>query len=155
MATGDPVLTALRNRQPAGLARRGFDIGIGATGGQTLWGPGKQGIHDALSPIEGVGFMEAATFAMARNNNADLATRGAAIALVDPVITAARTPELAGLYWLGYDVATGLFGDPALRGLGHTSIGPGAEKIRSSLGDDGARGFNAAVTLHLSRDYTH
>jgi hypothetical protein len=131
----------------------GFDIGIGAAEGQTLPGPGKQKIHDALNPRSQGAFATAVTFSLERNRNADLAARGAAIAEADPVVAAARTPGPNILFWLGFDIATGIFGDPALGALGNTATGPGSLKIRDSLSPAGQIGFNAAVTLHLSRNY--
>jgi hypothetical protein len=58
-------------------------------------------------------------------------------------------------YQLGFDIATGIFGDPALGALGNTLTGPGSLKIRDSLSAAGQRGFNAAVDLHLARHYSH
>src|ERR1044071_166331 len=48
----DPSALELRDEQPEGPARRGFNIGMAAAEGQTLPGPGKQRIHDSLSPAE-------------------------------------------------------------------------------------------------------
>ena len=47
----------------------------------------------------------------------------------------------AGLYCLGFDIATGVFGDSRLGALANTLLGPGTEKIRASLGRDGQDGF--------------
>ena len=129
---------------------------MAAAEGQTLPGPGKQRIHDSLSPAEQGGFNTAVSFSLERNRNADFAARGAAIAKVDPIVAAARSAgrrRLDVLYGLGFDIATGIFGDPALGALGNTAIGPGSLKIRDSLSAAGQRGFNASVTLHLSRNY--
>src|SRR5216683_1735234 len=62
LANADPLSAELRNRQPEGPARRGFDIGMAAAEGQTAPGPGKQKIHDALSPEEQQGFDTAVAF---------------------------------------------------------------------------------------------
>jgi hypothetical protein len=78
-----------------------------------------------------------------------LAAKGAAIAAVDPIVAKARTAEPDVLYWLGFDIATGFFGDPALGGEGRTSTGPGSLGIRDALSAPGQRGFNASVALHL------
>src|ERR1022692_4674475 len=40
MASNDPLVAALRDLEPAGPSRVGFDIGMAAVGEQTLWGPG-------------------------------------------------------------------------------------------------------------------
>ena len=84
---------------------------------------------------------------------ADLAAKGAAIAKVDPELAEARVVETDPLYQQGFDIATAIFGDPALDAQGNTAMGPGSEKIRDSLSPVGQRGFNASVKLHLSRNY--
>ena len=77
------------------------------------------------------------------------------IASADPAVAAARELRSSGLYWLGFDIATGIFGDPALGALGNTSIGPGAERIRATANEGGTNilratpeveaGFNASM----------
>ncbi len=126
---------------------------MAAAEGQTLPGPGKQKIHDSLPPAEQRGFNIAVSFSLEPNRNADLAARGAAIAKVDEKVAAARTAEADVFYWLGFDIATGIFGDPALGAKGNTVTGPGSLRIRDSLSAAGQRGFNASVKLHLSRNY--
>ena len=79
------------------------------------------------------------------------AATGAAIAEKDPHVATARTVEADAQYALGFDIATGIFGDPALGAKGNTATGPGSLKIRDSLSAAGQNGFNAAVKLHLSR----
>ncbi len=153
IANADPLSAALRNQQPEGSSRRGFDIGMAAAEGQTAPGPGKQRIHDSLSPDEQRGFDIAVAFSLERNRNVELAAKGAAIAAADETVAAARIIEPDVFYWLGFDIATGIFGDPALGANGNTSTGPGSLKIRDSLSAAGQRGFNAAVKLHLSRNY--
>ena len=152
VAGADPLATELRNQQPDD-ARRGFDIGMAAAEGHTAPGPGKQKIHDTLGRAEQRGFDAAVAFSIERNRNADLAANGALIAAQDPVVAEARTAESDVFYWLGFDIATGIFGDPALGANGNTATGPGSLKIRDSLSAAGQRGFNAAVKLHLSRNY--
>jgi len=153
VAAEDPLATELRNLQTEGPARLGFDIGMGAAEGQTAPGPGKQRIHDALSPAEQPGFVVALTFSLDRNRNVDMAATGAAIAQADDAVASARRAQPDPLYWLGFDIATGIFGDPALGALGNTATGPGSLKIRDGLSAAGQRGFNAAVAFHLSRQY--
>jgi hypothetical protein len=82
-----------------------------------------------------------------------LAARGAEIARRDPVVAQARVAENDVSYWQGFDIATGLFGDPALGAKGNTATGPGSLGIRDALTPAAQRGFNASVALHLSRDY--
>ncbi len=151
IANADPLAVELRNRAPEGPSRRGFDIGMAAWEGNTAPGPGKKAIHDSLSRAEQIGFRSAAAFSLDRNRNADLAATGAAIAAADPIVARTRTVETDVLYWLGFDIATGIFGDPALGALSNTATGPGSLGIRDALSLAGQRGFNAAVTLHLSR----
>jgi hypothetical protein len=156
IANEDPLAVELRNQQPEGPVRRGFDIGMAAAEGQTLPGPGKDRIRDSLSPAEQEGFTTAVSFSLERNRNAKLAATGAAIAKVDPIVAAARTAgrrRLDVLYGLGFDIATGIFGDPALGAQGNTATGPASLKIRDSLSAAGQRGFDASVKLHLSRKY--
>jgi len=153
LAEGDPLLSELRNRQPAGAFRRGFDIGTGVSAGQTQWGAGKQRILDSLKPDEQEGFRIAISFALDRNRNAALAAAGAAIASSDPTVAQVRTQDRDVRYWLGFDIASGLFGDPALGGAGHTATGAGSDAIRNALSPAAQRGFLASVQFHLSRKH--
>jgi len=151
LADGDELLSELRNRQPTGAFQRGFDIGTGASAGQTEWGPGKQRILDSLKPDEQEGFKIAVSFALDRNRNADLAAAGAAIAAADPAVAQARQQNPDVRYWLGFDIASGLYGDPALGGEGQTEWGPGKQRILDALSAPAQRGFNASVRFYLSR----
>jgi hypothetical protein len=153
VAMQDPLAAELRSREPEGPSRRGFDIGMAAAEGHTAPGPGKQRIHDLLSPAEQKGFEHAVAFSLERNRNVDLAARGAAIARVDQTVAALRTAETDVFYWLGFDIATGIFGDPALGARGDTRLSPDSQKIRDSLSAAAQRGFDASVKLHLSRRY--
>jgi hypothetical protein len=147
IAKADPLSAELRKREPEGPSQRGFDIGMAAAEGHTAPGPGKQRIHDSLSLAEQRGFERAVSFSLERNKNADFAARGARIAKLDPKVADARIAETDVFYWLGFDIATGIFGDPALGALGNTATGPGSLKIRDSLSPAGQRGFNASVKL--------
>jgi hypothetical protein len=153
IANSDPLSAELRNRARDDHSRRGFDIGMAAAEGQTQPGPGKQAIHDALCHYEQDGFETAVSFSLQRNRNAKLAATGAAIADQDPVVAEARTTDPDVFYWLGFDIATGIFGDPALHALGNTATGTGSLAIRDALSPNGQRGFNASVALHLRRNY--
>ena len=154
VANADPLSAELRNQVPEGASRRGFDIGMAAAEGHTFPGPGKDRTRDSLRRDERGGFITAVSFSLDRNRNADLAARGARIAKIDPIVAAARTAQPDVLYWLGFDIATGIFGDPALGARGNTATGPGSLGIRDALSAAGQRGFNDSVRLHLSRDYT-
>lgn len=149
LASEDPLATELRNRQPAGPARRGFDAGMGAAEGQTLPGPGKDKMRDSLPPAEQGGFALAVTFSVQRNRWFERAALGAKIAKADPAVEAARKANPSVFYWLGFDIATAIFGDPALGAQGNTLTGPGSLGARDSLVEDGQKGFNAAVKFHL------
>ncbi|HEY3025662.1 MAG TPA: hypothetical protein VGJ55_05895 [Pyrinomonadaceae bacterium] len=161
IANQDPLAVELRNLQPEGPARHGFDIGMAAAEGQTLPGPGKKRLHDLLPPEEQDGFSIAVDFSLERNRNAKLASTGAKIAQADPAVAEARNakPDLSRnppgdfyvFYRLGFDIATGIFGNPALGAQGNTATGPGSLKIRDSLSDAGQRGFNASVKFHLGQ----
>jgi hypothetical protein len=114
--------------------------------------------HNPPPPI-----CDAAREARARNNpaapgleekcRADLAAKGAAIAEQDAIVAEARAAETDVQFQQGFDIATGIFGDPALGAQGNTAKGPGSLAIRDSLGAAGQRGFNAAAKFHLSRTY--
>jgi hypothetical protein len=149
VAKQDFLSAELRKQQPDGLPRRGFDIGMAAAEGQTLPGPGKDRIRDSLSPAEKEGFIIAVSFSLERNRNAKFAAIGAAIATADQVIAEARNDSKDIFYRLGFDIATGIFGDPALGAHGNTATGPGSLKIRDSLSVAGQRGFNASVELNI------
>ena len=73
-----------------------------------------------------------------------------AVIKADPDVAAARAlRQPAGLYWLGFDIGTGVFGDPALGAIGSTLRGPGSERIRESLDADGRQGFDDAHDFNL------
>ena len=80
-------------------------------------------------------------------------TPGAAIDLADSSVDEARQAEDDVFFMLGFDIATGLFGDPAMGAEGNTLLGPGSLAIRNSLGAAGQRGFDASVTFHQARNY--
>jgi hypothetical protein len=82
---------------------------------------------------------------------AALAAKGKAIANENEVVAEARNAEPDALYQQGFDIATAIFGDPALGAQGNTSTGPGSLGIRDSLSAAGQRGFNASVAFNLSR----
>jgi hypothetical protein len=153
IANKDPLTAELRRRTRNDASRRGFDLGMAVAQNDTLPGPGKQRIHDALSGVEQAAYDAAVSFLLQRNKNAELAATGAAIAAQDPVVAKARTVDSDVFYCLGFDIASGIFGDPALGARGNTAVGPGSLGIRDGLSSAAQRGFNGAVTLHLSRTY--
>jgi len=166
LASEDPLAAELRNSIPEGKPRDGFDYGMAVAEGHTANGPGKQARYDALNPDEQFGFELAVLFSVERNANADLAGKGAAIMVADPTVAAVRDSYAAAIaersgaadrsafYKLGFDIATGLFGDPDLGAAGNTLMGPGSLKVRSSLAPGTEQlGFDDAVSFHLKRDY--
>jgi hypothetical protein len=144
-----PLAVELRSQQPDDAARLGFDIGMAVAEGQTEPGPGKQKVHDALYTDEQAGFDAAVSFSLGWNKNKELAVVGAEIAEALPIVGMLRNGEADALYRLGFDIATGIFGDPILGAKGNTQIGPGSMKIRDSLSAAGQRGFNAAMAFYL------
>jgi hypothetical protein len=159
IADANALVAALRATQPEGPQRLGFDSGMGVWQGHTADGPGKQAFGRSLTPEEQIGFADAAAFSLQWNNNVELAARGAAIAVKDAEVATARArahgPVPTGLspalYWLGFDIATGIFGNPKLGALGNTLIGPGSERIRATLGRDGQNGFNDSLPFNVVR----
>ena len=94
--------------------------------------------------------MAAAAAAVRAPSREQLAAAGAAIAAADPDVAAARRADRRASYRRGFDIATGIFGDPALGGLG-SAPGPGSSLIRDSLSAAARRGFDASMDLHLRR----
>ncbi len=153
-----------------------YDIGkgyFGSTYGQ-YWKPefykpppvkalGRVKVPPGTTPNPPISICDAAREARARNSpaapgleekcRADLAAKGAAIAQVDEIVAQGRAAETDALYREGFDIAPGIFGDPALGAQGNTTTGPGSLRIRDSLSAAGQRGFNASVKLHLGRKY--
>ena len=131
---------------------------MGAWLGHTADGAGKQALANTLTNTEQLGFAEAAQVSMQWNNNAELAFTGAAIALQDPESHRARKGSRQPTLWtpavrhrLGFDIATAIFGNPALGAQGNTLIGPGSEKIPATLGRDGQQGFNDSLAFNVRR----
>jgi hypothetical protein len=153
IANQDPLSEELRRRAHNDAARRGFDIGMAIAEHDTEMGPGKQAMHDGLTGIEQAAYDVAVSFLLQRNRNAKFAATGAAIARADPAVAQARKTEDDMFYWLGFDIATGIFGDPHQGAAGNTATGPGSLKIRDALNATAIRGFNAAVAYHLARHY--
>jgi hypothetical protein len=149
----DPLLAEFERRQPPGETHRGFEIGVGATGSDTLWGPGKQRILDSLPVAQQEGFKLAASYLLDRNHYAALDAVGIKIAASDPLVQRARTADPDVRYWLGFDIASALYGDPKLGSEGSRSTGPGSARILASLSPPAQRGFTASTQFHLARTY--
>ena len=153
LSAEDAMATALRDRLPDDESRRGFDIAMAAAKGQTEWGPGKQRIHDSLTQAGQIGFKTATSYLFDRNRYAPRAELGAGIAAVDASLEPERMREPDARYWLGFDIATAIFGDPAQGAQGNRAPGPGSMGIRNSLSAPAQRGFDASMKLHLGRSY--
>jgi hypothetical protein len=154
LANQDPLAAELRNQQADDSARQGFHIGMAVAELQTALGPGKEQTCAALhTAAEQGGCRIAVLFSVDRNRNAQLAATGAAIAHADQAVADLRNGETDVFYRLGFDIASGIFGNPALGAQGNTATGPGSLGIRDALNAAAQRGFNDSVRFHLSRDY--
>jgi hypothetical protein len=151
LAAADPRAADLRSRLDE-AGRRGFDIGMGAAGNDTLPGPGKQAIHDSLPVDQQAGYATAVLFAITRNANAGAANRGIRIAQGDPRLSDARGAEDDGFYALGFDIATGLLYDSGSGPFGEIQQSVGAGAVHNSLTGATRRGFEASAQLH-GRNY--
>jgi hypothetical protein len=153
LSAEDALAMSLRESLAEGDSRRGFDIAMAAAKGQTEWGPGKQRILDSLNPAGQAGFKTAISYLFDLNRYAERARIGASIVAADPTLESERSGEADARYWLGFDIATAIFGDPAQGAQGNTAAGPGSMGIRNSLSAPAQRGFDAAMKLHLGRKY--
>jgi hypothetical protein len=151
MANANPLVAALRDAQPVGPARNGFFVGLATEAANTAWGPGAESIKNGLDGGEQVGFSTGAFFSLDFNSNKDLATRGAKVVDADPEVRKARESQPPSLYWLGFDIGTGLFGDPILGAVGNTLPGPGSDRVKAGLHMEGKQGFEDARLFNVSR----
>jgi hypothetical protein len=149
IANQDPLALLLRD-QP-GHSRSGFVIGLAAAENQTLPGPGKDRLRDSLALADRDSFQQAVEFSLDKNNNLELAAKGAAIVERDQAVADARRLLPLSVAWLGFNIATGLFGKAAEGALGHTAEGPGSNAIRDHLSPDGQKGYRAGVAFHLKK----
>ena len=145
----DPLAVMLRASLPDAESRRGFNTAFGSNSEDTSPGSGKDRLRDSLPSAERAGFNTAVSYFLMRNNAQELAKKGAAIALQAPKVAQARLAVPNAFFSLGFDIGTGLFGDPALGGQGDTAMGPGKQKILNSLNENGQKGFEASMKLHL------
>jgi hypothetical protein len=82
-----------------------------------------------------------------------LAALGHSIASQDAALGSLRRSNADPAYRYGFDVATALFGDPAMGAQGITALGPGQLGIRASLDAVGQAGFDDSKSYHFSRSY--
>ena len=153
IAAAEPEAGTLRDQQ--GAARRGFEIGLAAAEWHTLPGPGKQSIHDMLSyvkqstfgPSEQTAFDAAVTYSLAlyKQKLDDLATRGAAMTVDDPLSAEFRSRQAEGDARRGFEIGLAA-------AEGHTAQGPGKQKIRGALVAAEQAGYDAAVAFTIERN---
>ena len=122
LITGDVLFAAARELLEIDAERRGFDIGVRASLGQTEYGPNKQALHDRLDAAGQRRFRLAVSIALDRNRHHALADVGAGIALASVELTAARSTEADVRYWLGFDIATGIFGPQNREQIGRAHV---------------------------------
>jgi hypothetical protein len=139
----------LRASLPDAQSRRGFNIAFGSSGADSAHGPGKDRLRDALPSAQREGFATAVSFIVMRNNAQPWAMKGAAIAQQVPRVAEGRLAGGDPFHALGYDIATGIFGDPALGGQGDLAMGPGKQRLLDTLNASGKKGFDASMKLHL------
>lgn len=147
IAERDPLAVELRNLQPEGAGRRGFDIGMAVAEGQTAPGPGKQRIHDALQGAEQAGYDAAVSFSLARNRQRviDFALKAPAIVIKDPLAVLLRSQQPNDSARRGFDIGMGA-------AEGQTGPGPGKQRIHDNLPAPEQSGFAAAVDFSLERN---
>lgn len=147
----DEALQRLSDRMASEAEKRGFAIGVAVAAGQSAWGPGKQAFEDALPADERAGFHEGALFQVNRNAWRDRAALGASIADRDQATAGARGAVADPRFEFGFDVATAIFGDPAMNAQGNAAAGPGSLGVRDTLSERARAGFDASMNYNLAR----
>lgn len=143
----DPQAAELRGQQRDADAQRGFDIGMGAADGQTMPGPGKQRLHDALPAAQRDGYAAAVAYSLSHNTHviADYAPRGQQLANADPLALELRDSQPTATARMGFDIGMGV-------AEGQTAPGPGKQRIHDALPLDQQEGFDWAVAFTLERN---
>ena len=146
LAGQDALAGELRGRQTT-AGQRGFDIGMGAADGQTLPGPGKQRVHDALPKEQQAGYAAAVAYSLSRNNQviSDYAPRGMQLANQDPLALELRDSQPTAAARTGFDIGMAA-------AEGQTAPGPGKQRVHDALPLDQQEGFEWAVTFTLQRN---
>ncbi|MEQ1931732.1 MAG: hypothetical protein ABL957_14545 [Parvularculaceae bacterium] len=147
LVNADPLAAELRSQQADDSARRGFDIGMAVAEGHTSPGPGKDAIGRSLPAAEQPGFTAAVDFSVASNRKklTDLAPRGEAVALQDPLSVALRDQQADDSARLGFDIGMAV-------AEGQTAQGPGKDAMRLKLKAEEQGGFASAVTFSVDRN---
>jgi hypothetical protein len=149
IANQDPLAALLRD-QP-GRSKLGFLTGLGAAGNDTLPGPWKDEKRDAMALGDRDSFQQAVDYSIDKNSNPDAAARGAAIVKADQAVANERAKLPLSVAWLGFDIATGIFGRASEGAFGNTAEGSGSDKIFRNLCVDGKKGYKAGVMFNLGR----
>lgn len=147
----DPLAQELLAQQPAGPAQRGFAVAIAVAGRDTADGPGKQQKRDVLSQPAQAGYNVGLWYSLNRNRAPELAAAGVAIAQADPEVAAKRDDNRDVYFRLGFDFASGIFGDPALGGRGESPASAATLALRDSLPFQLRVGFEYSMGFHLGR----
>ncbi len=92
LTAADPNAASLRDQ-----LLYGFNIGMGGTEGNTLWGPGQQARLDSLAPTEQIGYKVASTYSLEHNRNGNV---GAASSASDAAPVRAK-PVVCGDFDVG------------------------------------------------------
>jgi hypothetical protein len=149
LASSDPLLASLRELEPLGLSRTGFDIGLAIDESGTAQGPAKQKFkEDHTKDFDGGAYQRGVDYTIDRNANRDIADRGAGAVAARPEAIAARARLPLSNQWLGFNLGSGLFGSLADGALGNTLQGPKSRQIRERLGATTRLGFDAALSFY-------
>lgn len=149
LALGDPLVGSLRDLEPVGPGRRGFEIGLAVAEDNSLQGPDKEKFkQDHINDFDPGAYQRAVDFEVDRNANADIAARGSTAVAAKPEATAARAKLPLSNQWLGFNIGAGLFGPLADGAMHHTSQGPGSNKIRERLSAAARIGYDAALSFY-------
>ncbi len=148
LAASDALLASLRELEPAGFTRLGFDIGLAIDEDGTAPGPGKEKFkNDHVDSFDSAAYQRAVDYTMDRNANAFLAARGIAVMLANPAAAEARAKLPLSNRWLGFDIAAGHFAPINEGGEGSTAQGTGSVKIRLLLSASAKVGWDAAIAF--------
>jgi hypothetical protein len=153
IANRDPLTFVLRNLQPEGPARRGFDIGMAAAERDTEPdSANSESMTRCLRQNSKDSRLPSPSYSRKTRTQRKRLSEPPSLSQMS-VSVAARNADTDPFYQLGFDIATGLFGDPAKGTVGSTQLGTGALAIRSGLTPAGQRGFDASAKFHFSRSY--
>ena len=149
LALNDPLLTALRDAEAEGPARKGFDIGLAVAGSDTLQGPGKEKFKtDHINEFDPAAYQRAVDYTVDHNANADFAARGSVAVTKRPDAVSARAKLPLSNQWLGFNIAAGIFGSRDDGAQGNTAQGPGSRHIRELLSASSRLGYDAALSFY-------